>query len=72
MDPSSIRPFLGDNGTLFAIHTIHGKDISAFSAFPDEREVVLMPGTRVRARYQALNFDDRLFFLHLEEINPQR
>jgi hypothetical protein len=72
MDLRSIQPYLGDNGTLFAIHTIHGKDISAFSAIPDEREVVLMPGTRMRAKCESLSFIDRLFVFHLEEINPQR
>jgi hypothetical protein len=67
-----VQPFLGESGTLFAIDVVHGKDISAFSAIPDEQEVVLMPGTRVRRRYESLNFIDRLFVLHLEEINPQR
>jgi hypothetical protein len=72
IDLRSIQPYLGDNGTLFAIHTISGKDISAFSAIPDEREIVLMPGTRVRSKCEPLSFNDRLFVVHLEEINPQR
>jgi hypothetical protein len=72
MDLKSIQPFLHDNGTLFAIHAIHAKDISAFSAIPDEREVVLMPGTRVRPKSGPLSFINRLFVVHLEEINPQR
>jgi hypothetical protein len=72
IDLRSIQPFLGDKGTLFAIHTISGKDISAFSAIPDEREVVLMPGTRVRPKSGPLSFINRLFVVHLEEINPQR
>jgi hypothetical protein len=63
---------LGENGTLFAIEAIHGKDISMFSAVPDEQEVILMPGTRVRAKSQSLNVMDRLFIIHLEEINLQR
>jgi hypothetical protein len=67
-----VQPYLGESGTLFAIDTIHGKDISAFSAVLDEQEVVLMPGTRVRRRHESLNFIDRLFVVHLEEINPQR
>jgi hypothetical protein len=72
MNPNSVRQFLGESGTLFAVDAIHGKDISALSAIPDEQEVVLMPGTRVRRRYESLNFIDRLFVLHLEEVNPQR
>jgi hypothetical protein len=72
MDPSIVQPFLGESGTLFVINTIHGKDISTFSAIPDEREVVLMPGTRVRRTHESLNFINRLIVLHLEEINFQR
>ena len=38
--------YLGDEGprTLFSIDAI-GVDIAAFSAFPEEREVLLLPGT---------------------------
>jgi len=67
-----VQGFLGESGTVFAIETIHGRDVSMFSAFPDEQEVILMPGTCVRARYQSLNFMDRLFIIHLEEIVSQR
>jgi hypothetical protein len=72
MNINSVRPFLSENGTLFTIETIHGRDISMFSAFPDEQEIILMPGTRVRVRFQPLNIFDRLFIIHLEEIVPQR
>lgn len=72
MDPNIVQQFLGESGTLFVINAIHGKDISTFSAIPDEKEVILMPGTRVRRKYESLNFIDRLFVVHLEEINPQR
>jgi hypothetical protein len=72
MNINSVQPFLGESGTLFAIETIHGRNISMFSAFPDEQEVILMPGTRVHAKSQSLNIPDRLFIFHLEEIAPQR
>jgi hypothetical protein len=67
-----VQPFLGEQGTLFVIQATHGKDISEFSAMPDEKEVILMPGTRVRRRYEASNFKESLFIIHLDEINPQR
>jgi hypothetical protein len=67
-----VQLFLGDKGTLFAIDAIDGKDISTFSAFPAEQEVILMPETRVRAKGKPLNFIDRLIVVHLEEINSQR
>jgi len=72
MDLKIVQPFVGDKGTLFAIDAIHGKDITTFSANPEEQEIILMPGTRVRARCESLNFIDRLFVVHLEEANPQR
>jgi hypothetical protein len=69
--PNIVQPFLGDNGTLFAINAVNGKYISEFCANPDEQEVVLMPGSRVRRRYESLNLLDRIFVLHLEEVNSQ-
>jgi hypothetical protein len=72
LNPKSVEPFLGEHGTLFAIETINGKDISMFSSFPDEQEVVLMPGTRVRAKFESLNYGDRLFIVHLKEENSLR
>ena len=70
-DLRGIQAFLGNEGTLFAIHTTSAKDITAFSAVPDEGEVVLMPGTRLRAKCESLSFIDRLWVLHLEEISSQ-
>ena len=70
-DVSAVKSFLGDSGTLFAIEVIDGKNIAEFSAMPDEKEVVLMPGTRIKRKCESLSIDDRFFILHLEEINSQ-
>lgn len=67
-----VRPYLGETGTLFAIEAIHGKDISEFSAVPDEKEVILMPGTPVRAKCEPLNFNNNLLVVHLQEEYRQR
>lgn len=72
INPNSLQPYLSEGGTLFAIDAVHAKDISAFSAIPDEQEVILMPGARVRRRHDSLSFVDRLFILHLEEISFQK
>jgi hypothetical protein len=66
------QKYLGESGTLFLIETTQGRDISMFSAFPDEQEVILMPGTRVRAKNPSDNPIARYFIIHLEEIAPQR
>ncbi|CAF0722390.1 unnamed protein product [Adineta steineri] len=71
MDLKIVQPFLGEHGTLFAIEAMCGKDISQYSANPEEQEVILMPGTYVRAKTETLNFIDRLFVIHLDEITPQ-
>ncbi|CAF3949112.1 unnamed protein product, partial [Adineta steineri] len=71
MDLKIVEPFLGERGTLFAIEAICGKDISQFSATPDEKEVILMPGTCVRARADPLNVDNRFFVVHLDEVTLQ-
>ncbi|CAF4108906.1 unnamed protein product, partial [Adineta steineri] len=71
MDLKIIEPFLGENGTLFAIEGIHGKDISQFSANLHEKEIILMPGTYVRARTEALNFKKCLFIVHLDEVTAE-
>ncbi|CAF3652467.1 unnamed protein product [Rotaria sp. Silwood1] len=62
-----IEPFVGRKGVVFAIKVMHGKDISAYSAFPHEAEVIIMPGTRVRVKSNPLNFNDYLLIVHLEE-----
>jgi hypothetical protein len=66
------KQYLDPSGTLFTIKTVNGRDISMFSAHPDEQEVVLMPGTRVCVKSSAVKFMDRLFIIHLEEIVPQK
>jgi hypothetical protein len=70
MDFEALKVRLGEKGTLFAIDAINGKDVSAFSAFPEEREVILMPGTRIRDKCLPLD-TDRLIVAHLEEIDPR-
>lgn len=68
MNPNSVQPYVTEGGTLFAIDAINGKDISAFSAVPDEQEIVLIPGAHLRRRYESLSLSDRFFVVHLEEV----
>jgi hypothetical protein len=64
--------FLSKSGTLFAIDTIDAKDISMFSVVPEEQEVILMPGTRMRVKSRTSNLLQSFFIIQLEEINFQR
>jgi hypothetical protein len=61
-----VEVYLGEMGTLFAIDAIHGKNISEYSAFPEEQEVILMPGTYVRLKSKPIDLN-RLPVVHLEE-----
>ncbi|CAF1687911.1 unnamed protein product, partial [Adineta ricciae] len=47
---NAARCFADFKGTLFSIHAINGKDISTYSENPQEKEIVLMPGTRLRVK----------------------
>lgn len=62
-----VEKYLGDKGTVFAVDAIHGKDISTYSAFPREEEIILIPGTCVTPRCHSLNFENRFFLIHLKE-----
>jgi hypothetical protein len=72
LDISVVKQYLDNSSTLFAIDASHGKDISKYSTFQTEKEIVLIPGTRVRAKAHSLNFEDRFFLVHLEEETSQR
>jgi hypothetical protein len=72
MDLSVVKIYLGETGTIFAIDAIQAKNISKFSVFSTEQELVLMPGTRVRAKSSSIDLVDRFFIIHLEEENELR
>ncbi len=57
-----------DNGTLLMIEAKNGKDISAYSNFPDEKEVILMSGTQLRVEDNAMDYGS-LIVVHLVELD---
>ncbi|UJR32741.1 hypothetical protein I4U23_020200 [Adineta vaga] len=54
-------------GTIFTIETTNARDITIFSTFQDEQEVILMPGSCIRMLSKPLNFKNSLFIVHLKE-----
>lgn len=64
-----IEIYLGNKGTLFAISAINAKDISEFSAFPEEKEFILLPGLQLRVKTTRLNFRNTLYIADLEECD---
>lgn len=64
--------FLGQNGkrTLFSIECCRGKQLAAYSAYPDENEIVLLPGTQLLVVSTVEPAAD-LHIIHLREILPE-
>ncbi len=62
-----VELYLDETGAVFAIDTTNAKDISAFSTFQEEQEVILMPSSHFRVKCKSLNFRNSLFIVHLEE-----
>ena len=55
--------------TLFNIQCINGKVIKNHSEFPDEDEVILLPGTYLKVA-ASIKATDNLCIIYLEEIIP--
>ncbi|CAF0766295.1 unnamed protein product [Adineta steineri] len=69
-DPRVIQAYINMNdgtGTVFAIETLHGKDVREYSAFPEEKEVILMPGTRLYFKSEPLKIKDGLYIACFKE-----
>jgi hypothetical protein len=65
-----ISAFLGKvpQSTLFSIQCSSGKSISAYTCYPDENEVILMPGTMLKVVSDPLDHHGGLHIIHLKEI----
>ncbi|CAF4002358.1 unnamed protein product [Rotaria sp. Silwood1] len=70
-DLDAIQSYLIATGTIFNIQVINGKDIRTYSAFKDENEIILVPGTHLRVKSTPFNHKNSLFLVHLEEENSQ-
>ena len=65
-----ISTFLGEvpQSTLFNIECFSGKSIAPFTGYPNENEVILMPGTTLRVVADPLHHHGGLNIVHLREI----
>ena len=66
-DLKVIEFYLDGMGTVFAIETMHGKDIAVYSSKPDEQEVILVPGTRLSLKCDPLEIKARPFLVAFKE-----
>ena len=65
-----ISAFLGEvpQSTLFNIECLTGKSIAAFTSYPSEDEVILMPGTMFEVAANPLHHHGGLHIIHLREL----
>ena len=66
-----IKDFLDVNSTLFLIEAANGKDVASFTNYPNEDEVVLGPGTRLRVVGSTLDHVGGLHVVHLREVSDK-
>jgi len=66
-----VEMFLDKKGTLFNIQAIEAKNISEYSVFQSEEEVILTPGTRLRVKSKIDKFGETLSVVQLEEEKSQ-
>ncbi len=66
-----IKNFLDHNSTLFLIEAINGKDVSGFTNYPNEDEVLLGSGTRLRVVSDTLDHIGGLHVVHLKEVTDK-
>ncbi|CAF1154415.1 unnamed protein product [Rotaria sp. Silwood1] len=66
-----ISSFIGKTpqSTLFNIECSTGKSIAAYTCYPHENEVILMPGTTFEVVSDPLHHHGGLHVVHLKEIN---
>ncbi len=57
------------DATLLIIEAKSAKEISGYTNFSDEEEVILKPGTQLRVKDNALRYSGGLNVIHLVEIN---
>jgi hypothetical protein len=65
-----IKQFLGSVSTLIMIEAKNGKQISTYSNFPQENEVILGLGTRLCVASDALEHSS-LNVVHLRELSDE-
>ena len=70
----SIEQFLppGSVSTLFMIEASNGKNISGYTAFPDEEEVLLGVGTELRVEGKLLRHAGNLHIVQLLELGDEK
>jgi hypothetical protein len=69
-----VQDFLSSNAnsTLLMIEAKNAKDVTGYTSFPDEKEVLLGPGTQLRVKSNALHHHGGLHVVHLVEVQDDQ
>ena len=63
-----VKDFLDQNSTLFLIEAVNGKEVSNYTNYPNEDEVLLSSGTKLRVVSDTLDHIGGLHIVHLKEV----
>ncbi len=66
-----IKDFLGNNksSTLFLIEAVNGKNVSGYTAYENEDEIILRMGTKLHVESNALDHPNGSYIVHLIEVD---
>ncbi len=67
LDVHIIENFLTANSTLFLIEAINARDITGYTNYPNEHEVILSPGIRLQVVANSMQHTGGLHIVHLRE-----
>lgn len=69
VDVHVIEHFLAANSTLFLIEALSARDITGYTNYPEEHEVILQPGIRLNIVANSMEHAGGLHVVHLREVN---
>jgi hypothetical protein len=69
VDVHVIEHFLAADSTLFLIEALSARDITGYTNYPEEHEVILQPGIRLNIVANSMEHTGGLHVVHLREVS---
>ncbi len=69
LDVHVVEHFLTVDSTLFLIEAMTARDITGYTNYPKEQEVILLPGIRLHVVANSMKHSGGLHVIHLREID---
>lgn len=67
-----IEHFLATDSTLFLIEAVTARDITGYTNFPQEHEVILQPGIKLYIVADSMEHTGGLHIVHLREVEVEQ